>query len=152
MKEWGVRTGIATVAALAAILVVYLTPLKWLNIIPPAMNEISPAALQQELVAHPEKYLFLDVRSQEVYATSHAKGSRSQPIGTLYDLRDSLPRSGKTIVLICTSGRLAAVAYGFLRSQGYLNLLHVQGGIQGWVAAGLPLEGKNTLAPLPERD
>jgi rhodanese-related sulfurtransferase len=140
------------IVVLVTSLLIYLTPLKWLNIVEPAMNEMDPAEFQKELVAHPEDYLFIDVRQKTVYEVAHAKGSVSQPIATLFDLRNTLPRTGKKIALICTSGRLAAVGYGYLQSQGYTNLIHVKGGLQAWAAEGLPIEGTNTLTPLPEQD
>lgn len=131
---------------------IYLTPLKWLNVIEPRMNDIDPTAFHAALTADPEKYVFIDVRGADTFNAAHAQGSINHPIGTLFDLHPTLPRSGKTIVLICSSGRLAGVAYGFLERQGFLNLARIEGGVQAWTLAGLPLEGENLTAPIPTMD
>jgi rhodanese-related sulfurtransferase len=153
MKGISVRNVVLVLASvLATVAVVYLTPLKHLNILDPLPHDVDPAQFWKEYSAHPDQYLFLDVREPDSYNTAHAKGAVNQPIGSLYDLRNVLPRSGKTIVLICSSGRLAGVAYGFLENQGFLNLLRIQGGTQQWAQEKLPLEGNNLLAPIPTQD
>ena len=140
------------VPILVTVALIYLTPLKHLNVLDPKPHDIDPAEFWKDYSAHPDQYLFLDVRDASSYNTAHAKGAVNQPIGTLYDLRNVLPRSGKTIVLICSSGRLAGVAYGFLENQGFLNLLRIEGGTQQWAQEKLPLVGNNLLAPIPTED
>jgi rhodanese-related sulfurtransferase len=49
----------------------------------------------------------------------------------------------KRIFLICTSGRLAGVAYRYLEHFGYRNIVHIDGGVQGWVSEGQPVVAKN---------
>ena len=152
MKNLAKSALIVVVPVLITIALIYLTPLKHVNIIEPVPQDIDAAEFWEDYSAHPDKYLFLDVRDASSYNTAHAKGAVNQPIGTLYDLRNVLPRSGKTIVLICSSGRLAGVAYGFLENQGFSNLLRIEGGTQQWAQEKLPLEGKNLLAPIPTED
>lgn len=139
-------------AVLATLLIVYLTPIKHLNLIDPNPREIDPKEFYEAYKKNPDKYVFLDVRDAKIYEISHAVGSKSQPIASLFDLRKDFPKYGKQIVLICTSGRLAGVAYGFLENWGHLNLLRIEGGMQNWVAEGLPIEGLDITAPLPEKD
>ncbi len=146
------KIGIAIAVCVVTILVIYLTPLKHLNLIDPNPVDIDPAEFAQEFEKNPDKFLFIDVREKSVYDRAHAKGAISQPIGSLYDLRHTLPKTDKEIVIICTSGRLAGVAYGFLQNWGHLNLLRIEGGMQKWALEGLPLEGSDILAPLPEYD
>lgn len=131
--------------AIVTVLVVYLTPLKHLNIVSPSMVEISPVAFNKAFNENPEKYLFVDVRSPSEYAAAHPKGSINIPIANLAEeaVRAGLPKEGKRIVLTCTDGRLAAVAYGYLQNWGYLNLMHLTGGLQQWSLDGLPVEGTN---------
>lgn len=143
----GVVALVALSAAVATALLVYLTPLKYVNLVPPAMNSVDPVAFRAALEADPDGYLFIDVRSPNIYNSVHAKDSINIPIENLYNEHYSLPKSGKKIALICTTGRLAAIAYGYLKYQGFNNLVHVQGGMASWTAAGLPIEGKNVVAP-----
>lgn len=145
-----VAVGVAV--ALAVVLAIYLTPLKWLNMIEPSINDIDAAMFYEDFTANPDKYIFIDVRNEGAYRTAHAKGSINQPIGSLFDGHKLLPKSGKTIVLICSSGRLAGVAYGYLEHQGFFNLARIEGGVQAWALADLPLEGSNIYAPIPEVD
>ena len=130
-------------AMIATALLIYLTPLKHVALVPPSMNEIDPAQLYSELSKHPDDYIFVDVRSPTIYQSAHAKGAINIPIENLYDDHNALPRSGKKIALICTTGRLAAIAYGYLENQGFTNLVHVEGGMVNWTTEKLPVEGTN---------
>ena len=128
---------------LATALLILLTPIRHLPLVPPTMHEIDPRAFYEKFSAHPDDFIFIDVRSPSIYASAHAKGAISIPIENLYDDHQVLPRDGKQIALICTTGRLAAIAYGYLENQGFTNLLHVEGGMINWTAEGLPVEGKS---------
>jgi len=145
-SEFGVIALGALAAALATALLIYLTPLKYVNLVPPVMNEMGPTEFHQRFNENPDEYVFIDVRSPNIYNSAHAKGSVNIPIESLYDEHYALPRSGKKIVLICTTGRLAAVAYGYLKYQGFNNLLHIQGGMVNWANQGLPLEGRTVFS------
>lgn len=133
------------VTALVTVLVIYLTPLKHFNLISPTMNEVDPVAFYKEFTANPDKYLFVDVRTPSEYAAAHPKGAVNIRIADLADpsVRAELPKSGRQIVLTCTDGKLAAVAYGYLQNWGYFNLLHLTGGLEQWALDGLPIEGTN---------
>ena len=133
------------VTAILTVLVIYLTPLKHLNIVSPAMTEIDPTTFYKDFTANPGKYMFVDVRTASEFAAAHPKGAINIPIASLADenVRAELPKSGKQIVLTCTDGRLAAVAYGYLQNWGYLNLVHLTGGLKQWTLEGLPTEGTN---------
>jgi rhodanese-related sulfurtransferase len=133
-------------AVLATVFLIYLTPLKHLNLISPAMNEVDPAVFYAEYAKHPDDYVFIDVRSPGIYESAHAQGAINIPIENLYDEHYTLPMSGKKIALICTTGRLAAIAYGYLEDWGFINLIHIQGGLENWAYEGLPMQGKNVRA------
>jgi phage shock protein E len=132
--------------------VIYLTPLKWVTVLTPHTIDIDARTFYADYQANPEAYLFLDVRNESVYNTAHARGSLSQPIGTFFDGHRFLPKAGKKIVLICSSGRLAGVAYGYLEHEGFLNLRRIDGGLQNWIVSGLPVDGSNPSAPVPVVD
>ena len=152
---WEGRYGIAVLAGAATLLatafVIYLTPLKYLNVVPPVMNSMQPSEFHESFTANPDEYVFIDVRSPNIYDSAHAQGSINIPIENLYEEHYSLPKTGKKIALICTTGRLAAIAYGYLKYQGFNNLVHLDGGVAKWTHEGLPLEGRNVLAaPVPD--
>lgn len=120
-------------------LAIYLTPLKHLNLIGPKIKDIPSAEFHRNFKAHPEKYDFIDVRPQAVYAEGHAEGSRNIPLHQMYFQHSFLPKHGKTIVLICSGGIASGVAYGYLEHYGFLNLRRIEDGIEAWRAAGLPV-------------
>ncbi len=146
VQSWHVVALVAAVAVITTTLLIYLTPLKHLNMISPVMNEVDPAAFQAKFLAHPDDYIFIDVRSPNVYESAHAKGAINIPIENLYDEHYTLPKSGKKIALICTTGRLAAIAYGYLQDWGFTNLVHIQGGLENWSYEGLPIEGTSVFS------
>ncbi len=143
MKEK--RTLIISVVAavIFTALLIYLTPLRHFAFISPGMREVDPKDFYADFTAHPDDYLLIDVRSASIYQSAHAKGAISVPIENLYDEHYSLPKTGKKIALICTTGRLAAIAYGYLENWGFTNLIHIEGGMVNWTTEGLPVEGKN---------
>lgn len=132
---------------LATAVLIYFTPLRHVVFLSPTMNEVDPKVFYADFSAHPDKYMLIDVRSPAIYASAHAKGAISIPVENFFDEHYTLPRSGKQLALICTTGRLAAIGYGYLENWGFRNLIHIQGGMVNWTAEGLPVEGSNILAP-----
>lgn len=127
------------------ILVIYLTPLRHFDLVAPSMNEVDPKVIYTAMQADPNDYLFLDVRDTNVYEGAHAVGAINMPIAMLANGHYTLPRTGKKIVLICTTGMLATIAYGYLQDWGFQNLLHVTGGLENWTVEGLPIEGTSVV-------
>lgn len=123
----------------ATILVFYLTPLKNLNLVEPKIKNVSPAAFYEAHQKSPEDYIFIDVRPSAVYNREHAEGSINIPLHMLYTERNYLPQKDQTIVLICSGGSASGVAYGYLEHYGFLNLRRLEGGIEAWKQAGLPV-------------
>lgn len=126
---------------LITVLVIYLTPLKWLNIVEPTIKDIDPTTFYNDFKNNKDKYVFIDVRSESAYNKVHAEGSINVPLHTLYDQRHVLPKSGKEIVLICSGGRASGVGYSYLQHYGFFNIVRIKGGIERWIADGLPVEG-----------
>ncbi len=125
------------------ILLIYLTPLKHLTLIAPISNDIDPKEFYADYSQHRDQYMLIDVRSTTVYNSAHAVGAINIPIENLIDEHFTLPKHGKKIALICTSGRLAGIAYGYLENWGFLNLIRIKGGLENWSLEGLPIEGNN---------
>ncbi len=89
--------------------------------------------------------LLLDVREPEEYQQGHAPNSRLLPLGQLNSRIAELDAyRDKPIVLICRSGRRSAQAAELLRQAGFTQAVNVQGGMNAWEAAKLPVvKGKN---------
>ncbi len=132
---------VSVAVAIAAALLVYLTPLKHIVLLEPSITDQDTWEFQSEYTENKDKYLFIDVRPPEAYARLHAAGSINMPLHTLYNTRRSLPKSSKEIVLICNEGVASGVAYHYLQHFGFFNIRRVSGGIEKWIADGLPVEG-----------
>jgi len=84
--------------------------------------------------------IVLDVRTPSEFAQGHIKGA----INISHDqINDNLSKiigyKNQTVVVHCRSGRRAVSAENALRSAGFSDLRHLEGDMNGWQAADLPL-------------
>lgn len=92
--------------------------------------------------------LFLDVRSPAEFEESHIDGSVSHPLSDLVlEEVEKLATGKDACVLICRTGSRARQAAEKLHRNGLPNLQILEGGLQAWAAAGLPLNhGAKTMS------
>lgn len=131
---------ILVLGVILAALTIYLTPLKWVTLVEPHIDDISAEEFYAMYEGNEDKYIFIDVRGEGSYERVHAAGSEHMPLHTLYDERHNLPKNGKEIVLICSGGVASGVGYSYLEHYGHFNIKRVDGGIEAWQLAGLPVE------------
>jgi rhodanese-related sulfurtransferase len=80
----------------------------------------------------------VDVRGDEEYEAGHVEDAKHIPLEELGE--DSPGLAGeRPVVFYCRSGQRSALAAGAFRASGW-EAYHVDGGLVGWVEAGLPLE------------
>lgn len=77
----------------------------------------------------------MDVRTPAEYAQVHVPGARNIPFSDLNSEGLGVGRE-KMICILCHSGGRAVKAAGELTGADYANALVVEGGTQGWIAAG----------------
>jgi rhodanese-related sulfurtransferase len=96
--------------------------------------------LAQRLAAREESLLVLDVREREAFEAGHIEGAKLLPRGQL-ELRvnQELPDPTVRIVVCCELGRISTLAAATLRTMGFTRAVALDGGLQAWRAAGLPL-------------
>lgn len=136
---------LVALTAIAVCAVIYLTPLKHIAVIEPIIDDIAPADFYEDYKNNPDNYVFLDVRNGEAYSRLHASGSELMPLHTLYTERLFLPKNtDKTVVFICSGGVASGVAFHYLEHHGFFNIKRIEGGIEAWEAAGLPVESTAT--------
>jgi rhodanese-related sulfurtransferase len=84
--------------------------------------------------------LLVDVRdASEVEAAAYdVKGMFHIPMGELEKRWRELPKQ-KEIVVACAVGARSMLAAGFLAKQGFESLANLEGGINAWEEAGLPV-------------
>lgn len=101
-----------------------------------------------ELVRGQTNVRLLDVRSPGEYETVHIGGAYNVPLDTLgKHAREIRENVAVPIVLVCQSGQRARKAEEALKAAGLDNLHILDGGVNAWVAAGLPVvRGKRKLS------
>jgi len=115
-----------------------------------SQSSISPSDLNR-LLAEGCDVEMLDVRTPAEYAAERIPGARLVPIG---DLDPAIflkqRRSGdKPIYLLCQTGGRARRAIQMFRRAGCEDCVLVEGGMQAWIEAGLPVErGQTTGLPI----
>lgn len=91
-----------------------------------------------EKIQSPDIFL-LDVRTPDEYKEGHIKGAYTidvtNPDFVEYAVNE-LPKD-KTIAVYCQGGKRSAKAAALLTQNGF-TILNLDGGIQAWIASGLP--------------
>jgi rhodanese-related sulfurtransferase len=83
----------------------------------------------------------LDVRTPGEYETVHIRGAYNVPLDTLPEHAEEIRAAVyEPVVLICQSGSRARKAEEALKAAGMPNLHVLDGGVNGWVADGRPVE------------
>jgi rhodanese-related sulfurtransferase len=85
------------------------------------------------------KIELIDVREDYERQAGHIPGSRHMELGSLADRADELPTE-RPLVFQCRVGSRSAMAAFAFRRAGF-DAHNLDGGIVGWAARGLPLEG-----------
>lgn len=93
-----------------------------------------------------QKAVVLDIRTPGEAAQSHIPGASHIPMNFLPREAGRLPRD-RNILLYCRSGSRSASACSYLRSRGFSNIGHIQGGILSWMRDGLPVSGGQQRNP-----
>src|SRR5499426_3820024 len=100
------------------------------------VKAVSPRELQ---ASPPAAVLFVDT-SQD-FARGHVPGARWAPRGWLeLWIADLVPAKTASIVVTCADGRTSTLAAVTLGELGYQNVVILDGGMNAWQKAGLPVE------------
>jgi len=81
----------------------------------------------------------LDVRTPGEHTSVHIRGSYNVPLDTLGEHAQDIRACVAPIVLVCQSGQRARKAEEALKAAGVARLHVLDGGMNGWTAAGLPV-------------
>lgn len=83
--------------------------------------------------------VLVDVREADEFAAGHIKGARLVPLSS-FDPHSLPENGGRAIVFHCGVGGRSAKAVAACQAAGLAIDSHMKGGIQAWIAAGLPVE------------
>jgi rhodanese-related sulfurtransferase len=102
-----------------------------------AEGAISPTEAARWLKEKQDLQL-IDVRTPPEYADGHLAGAKLIPLQELEGRWSEIDKS-KPILLYCRSGHRSGKALKILQDKGYAQAKHMEGGINAWKAAGLPV-------------
>jgi rhodanese-related sulfurtransferase len=113
------------------------------------LDRLDPASARAETEAGA---VIVDTRCAEARLKSGTiPGSVHVPLSVLYWRLDptsghsdrSLADRERRIILVCADGYSSSLAAATLRDLGFTRATDVEGGFNGWVAAGLPVEASS---------
>lgn len=123
-------------ASIAAIAVLLLAIIEFMRYQRQAAH-ISPTKLTQLINHH--QAVIIDVRPAAAYNNNHIIGSISIPLAEWKENAKRIAAfKGRPLVLVCAKGVEATTIASSLKKQG-LTVAVLQGGIQQWITAGMPL-------------
>jgi len=86
------------------------------------------------------KPFILDVRTAGEFSGGHLAGAQLVPVQVLQlRLAELVEYRDKPLFVYCASGNRSTVAAKMLIDHGFKNVTNLNGGIHGWVKAGLPV-------------
>lgn len=96
---------------------------------------------QATLLINRENAVVIDVREPDEYVTGHLPESRNIPLARLQERAGELDKlKDSPLLIICLSGARSSQACGQLAKLGFTKVNNLEGGINAWRTAGLPLK------------
>jgi len=82
----------------------------------------------------------IDVRTAQAYAVGHLPQARHLPAADLSAKAQQVAKNKVTpVIVVCQTGQQSAKALDVLQQAGYTEVHSLQGGVDGWQKAGLPV-------------
>ena len=99
---------------------------------------ISPS--EAVLVMNRTKLLVLDVRDEAEFAGGHIKGAKHIPVASLEErIKELAKQKSKPILVVCKRGMRANAACRVLATHEFEQVSSLQGGLDKWIEAKMPL-------------
>jgi rhodanese-related sulfurtransferase len=106
---------------------------------PAGRNALTPSQVTQ--LINREDAQVIDVREPDEYAAGHLPESRNFPLARLEERAGELGKLKDTpLILVCQSGARTSGACKQLEKLGFSKVHSLDGGINAWRTAGLPLK------------
>ncbi len=98
------------------------------------------SATEAVMMLNRSKPLVLDVRDEAEFASGHIQGAKHIPVAELANrLKEIEKFKDKPVLVHCQKGMRSKAACNILQAQQFSKLHNLQGGLDGWVEAKLPL-------------
>jgi len=115
--------------------------LAWPNILR-ARTGVRHVAVHEAVQLVNQKHaVFIDIRSADLYKAGHIAQARHMPVADFSNKRGALPKD-KPLIVVCERGRTSLNAASALRKLGFAEVYSLEGGLQNWAKAGMPLSRK----------
>tara|TARA_R110001583_G_scaffold56263_1_gene170075 strand:- start:1760 stop:2164 length:405 start_codon:yes stop_codon:yes gene_type:complete len=102
--------------------------------------QISQQEFLEALKVPNNNIVLLDVRTAEEYNEGHIAGAINISHNAIEEnLKQLTQYKNSTVVVYCRSGHRAGIAANILSSNGFTNLQHLTGDMNGWIEAKLPV-------------
>ncbi|WP_017940601.1 MULTISPECIES: rhodanese-like domain-containing protein [unclassified Thioalkalivibrio] len=138
LPEFLANHPILTGALLAVIGMILFVELRRLN---RKYRSLSPAEAVR--VINQDDALVLDVREDNEVASGRIGGAKHIPLGSLKKRMGDIEKyKDKPVVVYCRSGNRSASAAQQLTAAGFEDVVNLQGGIQAWQSANMPIKKK----------
>jgi rhodanese-related sulfurtransferase len=101
-------------------------------------SEVAPQ-VAAEMILDSQQVVVLDVRSADAYRgpEGHIAGSLNTPFDSIErQLPELLPYQGQTVIVYGETSTDGAVAAKLLSVAGFRNIVHISGGLKGWIDRG----------------
>lgn len=105
-----------------------------------SVPSIDAAAFQTKIISR--GVIVLDVRTAAEFKENHLIDARNLDVesGHFEAAFSELDKKG-VYAIYCQTGRRSAIAYTKMKEAGFMNLYNLDGGMEAWIAAGLPRVG-----------
>ena len=98
------------------------------------------STLQATQLINQKDAVIIDIRDQGEYAAGHILNARSIPFKVFADRKNDLEKlKSVPIIVSCDTGQRAGPAAQKLREMGFAEVHVLQGGLNAWRQAGLPV-------------
>ena len=109
------------------------------------INNISP--VEAKRLVEEENALLVDVREPDEYVSISIEGSHLEPLSALSFLTHD-PDKERTKIFHCHSGNRTQDNVKALESRGFSAAYIMEGGLMGWINAGLPVLKRSVPMPM----
>lgn len=108
---------------------------------PKSGNQLNPN--QATLLINREDAQVVDVRDPAAYNNGHLQGARNIPVAKIAESAAQIEKlKGKPLIVCCDTGIRSGKAAAEFEKLGVERVYNLDGGVQAWASAGLPLTGK----------
>ena len=113
----------------------------FLAVVEDAKSRVREIGVHDTLSAMTADARLIDVREDNEWIESHAKGAEHLGKGIIErDIETLVPDKDAPLILYCGGGYRAALAADSLQRMGYTNVRSMAGGWRAWLEAGAPIE------------